>query len=404
MGLIMSNDRADRGRRIFEASRFPFRSVIIPGSLALLLMLPATGGAEATAEQLRELKARIADLQQQLSQDRHAMDRSVSTLQAAEKRVAKAAAALEITERDAAAAKRRLTALEAERDGLRRHLAQDRAQLTHQLRAAYALGQQPRLKLLLNQQEPAAVGRALVYYDYFSKAQAERLTELNNRLRALADVETRLRAEKVHLDQLRDRQLVAHDRFEKERAERAIAYSALKKSLTDSEQQLDVFLSDQARLEDLLASIRSSLADIPKELGREDDFQKLRGKLEWPADGQVVAHFGRARREGRLQWRGILIAAEAGTEVRSVARGQVVFAEWLPAYGLVVIVDHGHDYLSLYGHNQALYKSAGDWVSRGELIARVGDSGGRSEPALYFEIRQGSRPQNPEIWLSASRS
>ena len=152
------------------------------------------------------------------------------------------------------------------------------------------------------------------------------------------------------------------------------------------------------KLRQLLESIGDVFVDAP-ESGPTKPFASLRGKLPWPARGRVLHRFGEAR-VGRLVWEGWLIESSSGAEVKSVAAGRVAFADWLPHYGLLVIVEHGDGYLSLYGHNQALYKQLGEWVQRGERIAASGDSGGQQRAALYFEVRKGKEPQDPRKWLA----
>ncbi|MCW5571974.1 MAG: peptidoglycan DD-metalloendopeptidase family protein [Steroidobacteraceae bacterium] len=130
-------------------------------------------------------------------------------------------------------------------------------------------------------------------------------------------------------------------------------------------------------------------------------FGKLRGKLAWPSAGKIVATYG-APRAGAIKWDGMMIAAERGAPVRSIASGRIAYADWLPGLGLIVIVDHGGGYLSLYGHNDQLYKAVGERVAPGDTIAAVGDSGGRSRPELYFEIRRAGRPIDPRPWFNRS--
>ena len=131
-------------------------------------------------------------------------------------------------------------------------------------------------------------------------------------------------------------------------------------------------------------------------------FASARGKLPWPGDGRLVARYGTPRGgDARTKWDGVLIGAAAGSQVRAVHGGRVVFADWLRGAGLLVILDHGNGYLSLYGHNQSLLKNAGDVVKAGDPIATVGSSGGQDASALYFAIRQNGRPSDPAQWCRA---
>jgi septal ring factor EnvC (AmiA/AmiB activator) len=121
--------------------------------------------------------------------------------------------------------------------------------------------------------------------------------------------------------------------------------------------------------------------------------------LSWPTDGQVVKRFGDPRADGRLKWQGIILSAPAGSDVRAVYNGRVIFSDWLDGMGLLLIIEHGDGYMSLYAHNQDLLKEVGEWVEPGEMIAHVGDSGGRAAAGLYFEIRKNGEPVNPGQWF-----
>jgi septal ring factor EnvC (AmiA/AmiB activator) len=140
------------------------------------------------------------------------------------------------------------------------------------------------------------------------------------------------------------------------------------------------------------------MAGLPVE--GDQPFATLKGKLSWPVQGRLAGDFGQPRAGSVVKWNGVLLEAAAGTAVRAVYHGRVAFADWLPGLGLLVIIDHGGGYMSLYGHNEALLKESGDWVQPGETIAQVGDTGGQARPALYFEIRFKGEPVNPHTWIT----
>jgi murein hydrolase activator len=153
---------------------------------------------------------------------------------------------------------------------------------------------------------------------------------------------------------------------------------------------------EQASLEKLLRELRRAVQRFPTD--SKDPFAKLRGKLTWPAQGRVLSRFGETR-AGGLKWEGVLMAAERGSAVHSIYHGRIVYADWLAGLGLLVIVDHGGGYMSLYGHNDSIYRKVGERVDAGDEIAAVGDSGGRPRPELYFEIRRGGQPVDPRPWF-----
>ena len=132
----------------------------------------------------------------------------------------------------------------------------------------------------------------------------------------------------------------------------------------------------------------------------EEPFSTFKGKLTWPVAGEVLHDYGTSRGSGPLKWNGVVLAAPRGREVRAVYHGRVIFADWLAGMGLLVVVDHGENFMTLYGYNETVLKSPGDWVAPGDAIATVGDSGGQSQASLYFEVRQGTRPVNPRQWVS----
>jgi septal ring factor EnvC (AmiA/AmiB activator) len=318
-----------------------------------------------------------------------------------------------------------------------------------QARAAYQSGHQEYVKLLLNQQNPEKFSRTLTYYDYLSKARLEQLATFNETLRQLANVEqdivnqqTQLAEQKSALDGRREllaqarkeRQLVlaklnkessARSQKLKARQQEQVALGNVLKTIEETlarqareaEEARKVAAAaaateaaEQARLASLPASDKPATAKKPAAGALVSSsgasyggaFSSAKGKLPWPVNGRLLAGFGTPRGDdARTKWDGVLISAALGSQVRAVHGGRVVFADWLRGAGLLVILDHGNGYLSLYGHNQSLLKDAGDIVKAGEAIGTVGSSGGQEAPALYFAIRQQGRPSNPVQWCRA---
>lgn len=312
-----------------------------------------------------------------------------------------------------------------------------------QARAAYQSGRQEYLKLLLNQQNPEKFSRTLTYYDYLSKARFEQLESFNETLRQLAGVEAGIEKQQATLAEQQDGLKQRRAQLAEVREERQLALAKLDKDLSSRDQKLKARKQEQAQLERVLQTIEETLARQAREaeqarqralaLAREREqeqarqqqagspssapsgpivssaggnfggpFAKAKGKLPWPVDGRLVARYGTPRGgDARTKWDGVLIGANIGTQVRAVHGGRVVFADWLRGAGLLVILDHGNGYLSLYGHNQSLLRDAGDIVKAGDPIATVGTSGGQDAAALYFAIRQQGRPSDPAQWCRA---
>jgi septal ring factor EnvC (AmiA/AmiB activator) len=164
-------------------------------------------------------------------------------------------------------------------------------------------------------------------------------------------------------------------------------------------QSLERLKSQQSGLEKLLRELRRAMEKFP--IDNHDAFAHLRGKLAWPVGGRLVARFGEAR-AGGVKWDGVLVATERGAPVRAVYGGRVIYADWLPGLGLLTIVDHGEGYMSLYGHNERLYKAAGERVNAGDTLGSAGDSGGSNRPELYFEIRKAGKAVDPRPWFKAA--
>lgn len=276
-------------------------------------------------------------------------------------------------------------------------LDQQRAALARQVRQAYAVGRQERLKLLLNQQDPATLARVMAYYDYINRNRAARLIEIREAVEELRDTQSEIRQESAKLESLRTRQLAERDELELIRTQRQAIITELSKALKDQGIELTRLQEDEKELSDLLLGLRQALSDIPAPPSEREGFRQARGRLPWPTEGKVAARFG-GRKIGNLRWEGVLIHAAEGQEIKAVHPGRVAYADWLRGYGLLIILDHGDGYMTLYGHNQSLFKEAGDWVGQGEPIAAVGASGGQTVPGIYFEIRYRQRPVDPLRW------
>ena len=326
-----------------------------------------------------------------------------------------------------------LKRLDTEKKKLQQSRLEQQRLIGIQARAAYQGGQQEYLKLLLNQQNPEKFSRTLTYYDYLSQARLEQLATFNETLRQLANVEQDIATQQNQLNEQKSALDGRREQLAEARKERQLALAKLNKDLSARDQKLKARQQEQAQLGNVLKTIEATLARQAREaaearkqaLAAEQarakgdktspgadgplvsssgatyggNFASARGKLPWPVNGRLAARFGTARGgDERTKWDGVLISAGAGSQVHAVHGGRVVFADWLRGAGLLVILDHGNGYLSLYGHNQSLLKDAGQIVKAGEAIATVGTSGGQNTPALYFAIRQQGRPSDPAQW------
>lgn len=376
------------------------------GLLALLLalcLLP-TGqaaeeeGLEARTRQLNQVKTRIESLNRTLRSTENERDQQSRALRETEQEIGKIARRIRVTGQSLERQKRLLAELEAERADARLRLDTHRSSLEQQIRAAYAMGRQEKVKILLNQQDPAVVSRVMVYYDYFNAARIEQMGRIEASLRELQRIGREIVQEEQRLQQLQAKNNQERTQLEAAQQGRQAIIARLERQLKDQGRELKDLKDDESQLTSLITNIQQALSDLPIDPAAHDPFRSRKGKLPWPASGRLVASFGSRREVGKLTWDGVMISAPEGREVRAIHHGRVAFADWLRGFGLLLIIDHGDGFMSLYGHNQSLFKETGEWVEPGEVVAQVGRSGGRTRSGIYFGIRHNGQPQNPKQW------
>ena len=357
-----------------------------------------TSEEQATRRKLDVLRAEIKALGEQ--QRTMAGERSEAERDLRDKELALAKIAHDVRALDEkiAAQQAGLDDLGQQRERLETALRSQRESLAALLRSAYALGRNEELKLLLQQDDVASIARVLAYHRYFQRSQVGRIDALLADLQQLAEVQESIRQATAELTATRELHTAQSAALAAERAARAQRVVELDTKLKDQGARIVALGKDEAALNGLLEKLRDVFADIPAKLVGNVPFGSLRGKLAWPLRGKVVRGFGAKDESGRSS-SGLLLASDAGTPVHAVSHGRVAFADWLRGYGLMLIIDHGDGYLSLYGCNETLLKDVGDWVAAGETIATSGASGGQKIPGLYFELRAKGAPVNPRGWL-----
>ena len=354
-------------------------------------------------EKLKQLQGEIREVEQSINAAQQQRENSNNVLRDMERRIGKSAKQLRQLDDQLERQHERLLTLQKKRQQEQQALEKHREVLEKQVRAAYAMGRQERLKILLNQQDPVKLSRVMTYYDYLNAERTQRMSQLTALLNQLRLLETEISTEESRLLVLREREQSERLILERARSGREQALLALNKTIKDKSQQMQHLKQDEQHLQQVLASLQRSLADLSQELFDNKPFKKLRGKLPWPSKGRIVASFGSARQASNLRWDGVLIAAPEGREVRAIYHGRIAFADWLRGFGLLMIIDHGDGYLSLYGHNQSLFKEVGEWVEPGEVVALVGNSGGRHDPGVYFGIRYKGKAVNPRRWCQKQK-
>lgn len=370
----------------------------------MLLVLAAPAGSEPSATETRAkleaLRDRIEAVRKELAAERERHDQASAELARIEERIGHITGELAEIDERMRATRAELQQLRERARDLEAELARHRSTLAAQLRAAYRLGRQPALRLLLRQEAPGAVSRALGYYGYLNEARLAAIERARDLITDLGAVRRETEAARERLSADREALAERQAALESARGERAALISRLEASMADKGERLERMRASRERLEELLRELDSVLGDIPAAPLEQNPFASVQGELDWPADGRLRARFGAARAGGRMHWQGIVIGARSGEPVRAVYYGRVVFADWLAGFGQLLIVDHLDGYMSLYGYNQRLLRTTGDWVTPGEVIARVGSSGGRDRPGLYFEIRRSGQPVDPTDWLA----
>lgn len=356
--------------------------------------------SEHKARELRDVRERIRVLEQELQAKQQHKSQVEQELQQVERRIGSTGLALQKISVDLETHNRKLQELQAEQRMQEANLSRQRHRLAEEVRSAYVMGHQQQVKLILNQEDPASVSRMLVYFGYFSRARLQRITSVRSTLEKLSSLQANIHRQTATLNKLQQRQQQETQQLRDQKSRRRQMVVRLEQELKNQGQELGRLQSSEKELQKLLLALQALLADIPEDVGRQRPFQAMKGRLHWPAAGHLARYFGSLRGNTGLKWTGVLIEGPEGEEVRAVSQGRVAFADWMRGFGLLLIIDHGDGYMSLYGHNQALYKEVGEWVDTGEVVSAVGASGGQRRPGLYFELRYKGQPVNPQRWCA----
>lgn len=366
--------------------------------IAFLSPLNASAARNADEAHLKKLRSRIEALQEKLNETRGRRDNVREEVRELERRIGGLLNQLRETDKQLRANEKTLADLKTRGVREQAQLDRQRQQLGRQIYTAYLMGRQEYHKMLLNQEDPAQVSRVLTYYYYLNQERTERIGQIQTSLSRLKTLEQEIHAHRRDLEELRGRQREQKIALETSSTRRGELLAGLNREVRDQSQQMERLRTDEKRLEQLLEELKRVL---PKPPPSGKNFAKLRGRLPLPTRGRIIARYGTQKNIGNLKWRGLLLAGDEGQNVISVFRGRVVFADWLRGFGLLLILDHGDGYMTLYGHNQSLHREVGNWVEAGETIASLGSTGDRAQPGLYFEIRQNGEPRDPLIWCKA---
>lgn len=361
---------------------------------------PEPANPELAKAKLAAVRARIADLTNRLGDELKQRDALSARLREAELAITAKRRRLETLRAAEAAAERHRTELRALQGRAQNALQAERAVLGRQVRAAYMIGRQEQLRLLLNQSNPASLGRTLAYYGYFARERSGKIDAIQSQVLRLQQLAAEIELESAQLKALEIEGNHEVAALERALADRADALAALTKQVASGNQELSDLKREEQAVESLVEDLARVMQDFP--VDATQSFAAMHGKLPWPVPGRVTAHYQQqhANSAPGMRWNGEMIEAARGARVRAPYFGRVVYADWLQGLGLLLIIGHSGGYMTLYGHAEVLYKSVGDWVAPGDVIAALSDAGG--PPQLYFEIRQGRKPQDPGAWLKTN--
>ena len=360
-----------------------------------------TSEAEYQAK-LEALQNTIKELETELSTVKDSRGKLLDQLESNETRINELMEKIDEIKADLQSEGQALNQLQQQRKQLASEQSSQKKHIAQQVRASYRLGKQSNLKLLLNQDDPQAISRMVKYYDYVLHARTEKLNHYAATVDELNRVEPAILTKTAHLKR---NQQALQDRYadlQSAQKQRQNTLARLDATIKTKDEQLRKASQDQAAIERVLSRLQTvtgTSANSHRPFANDSTpFTRLKGKLPWPTQGALTHKFGSYRVAGKLKWDGVVISAQEGAAVKAIHHGRVVFADYLRGQGLLIIVDHGEGYMSLYAHNQSLNKSVGSWVAAGEVIAQVGRSGGQQQAGLYFEIRQKGQPTNPSSW------
>ena len=417
------------------------RKLFLRSYWGLFLIFASTTLTFVAAEDNSKVSKQIKQLSNSLETEKAQFKQLRTEVEKVEKQLGTIAQQKKKTQQDIRGSKRKLNQLRTEKHQLNSELEQQREALAQQLQALYSAGEQSHLRLLLRQDEPSEISRTMKYFEYFNNARVLKIQLAQTTLTKLKQLE-----QTMHAEQKKGVALIAQLSTESKQVQqllllRSKGLDKLNSTIFSKEQRLAHLLAEEAQLRAIVEKVSKNVIESEpvtinqtpknkknvKESGNEtksDNGKKqvassapmtegkkvtthkvpnkamrlLKGKLSWPVEGVMIHRYGHKKNE-QEKWKAVVLAAKAGTKVKAIAKGEVIFSDWMGDYGQMIIIQHDKDYLSLYGYNSVLNKKEGDWVQAGDVIAEVGNSGGRARDSLYFKIVKGNKPQNPNPWF-----
>jgi septal ring factor EnvC (AmiA/AmiB activator) len=344
---------------------------------------------------LESIQQQIKNKQEHISRQLEAAKKLQGNLKVVELQIAQSALELSKIEISLNDNRQQMIELRKQQKGYLTSLDAQKSVLAKQIRSAYMTGNYDFAKMLLNQQDAANFERTITYYQYLNKARKLQIDNFNLLVKDLQKVNANLIENQSDLKQLKSKQLEQQQTLTINQIEREKTLLSMQNAIESDEAKIAQLQINEKNLLEALTRAQQKVDKLDITLNGLSDF---RGRLLMPAEGNLRKMFGRFR-QGQIKWKGVVINGIAGNSVVAIHHAKVLYSDWLRGFGLVTVLDHGDGFMSLYGHNQALLKQAGEVVQAGEAIALLGQSGGQSRPNLYFEIRHKGKPINPVNWL-----
>ena len=377
----------------------------------LLLSYPIHAAPpKSSPEDLKQLRQRIDALQKDLASKEESRSEAADALRESEQAISGASRKLSELAQEQRAANGSLSQLQTRSNTVKSDIDRQQLQLAKLLYRQYVGGQHEYLRLLLNQQDPNLIARELHYYNYLSRAHIESINALRTSLEQLDELTRESHNKSLEIAAIRAEQAKQKKHLEQEKAGHKKLLASISLQVEQQRREISKLKRDEERLSRLVERIGKLLAQknrvstlsnsrLPDASTDGNPFAALKGRLSLPIRGELINRFGSQRADGGMTWKGLFIRAPSGEEVKSIAGGRVVFADWLRGFGNLMIVDHGSGYMSLYGNNESIHKRVGDSVKSGDTIAAVGNSGGNADSGLYFELRHQGKPFDPLNWV-----
>ena len=363
-------------------------------------------------DQLKELRGRIDRLQKQLSESEESRTEAADALRHSERAISNVNRKLFELADQSREAKGALARLEAQKIRAAQGAQSQQALLAKLLYQQYLAGQPEPLRLMLNRQDPNEIARQMYYLNYISRARSELIATLRKDLAGIDQLSAAAVAKAGEVGRLKAEEIQQKKQLEQERQSHAQVLQEVSSQIARQRQAISTLQRNEERLAKLVERLARELSAPPTSSARlrnealpepgagARSFRDLKGRLKLPVIGELANRYGSPRSDSGLSWKGLFIAAPGGNEVRAVAAGRVVFADWLRGFGNLLILDHGAGYMSLYGNNESVLREVGDEVRAGDPIASVGATGGNTETGLYFELRYQGKPFDPLSWVT----